>query len=243
MAKKILITGASTGIGACAAECLAPGNEIFVHYNSSGAEAENVAGNVRKNGGTARLVRADIGTEEGCLALVRQIKEITDTLDVLVNNAGAAFKRKPISEVTWDFLHQVFAVNVYSVITITGNLEPLLKKGTDPCIINLASIAMYTGSPDTISYAGAKAAVAAFTHGMAANYAPAIRVNTIAPGAVDTPFHEKVTDPEKFKHYPEAIPLRKVGRPEHIASAIRFLIENSYTTGACLDINGGQYMR
>ena len=101
---------------------------------------------------------------------------------------------------------------------------------------------MRSGSPSVAVYAASKGALDTFTRGLASALAPKIRVNAIAPGVIDTPFHEKVTAPEKMKEFKESIPLNILGEPRHIAEAVQFLINNEFMTGATLDINGGVSM-
>jgi len=243
MNKKILITGASTGIGAATSELLAPGNTIFIHYNKSEAEAKNVLAKVISNGGKGVLIKADLSTETGCKDLVAQIHAQTDSLDALVNNAGALIKRMPLDEVTWDFMKEVFAINTFALLTVTIGCEPLLQKGENPCIVNITTSSVRRANANSISYGAAKGAVDAITRGLAIHFAPKIRVNSIAPGMIDTPFHQKVTDPAAFKNSINNIPLKRIGTAFDIALGIKFAIENTFITGSAIDINGGQEMR
>lgn len=243
MGKKILITGASTGIGAATAEMLAPGNTIYIHYNQSASDAQNVLDKVISNGGQGFLIQADLSTEQGCKDLVMQVQSMTDSLDALVNNAGALIRRMPMEEVTWDFLHQVFAINTYALLTVTVGCVPLLQKGIDPCIVNITTSSVRRANANSIAYGASKGAVDAMTRGMAIHFAPTIRVNSIAPGMIDTPFHVKVTDPEVFQKSINNIPLKRVGKASDIALAIKFTIENTFLTGSAIDVNGGQEMR
>ena len=242
MAKKILITGASTGIGAETALQLAKGNEIFVHYNSSGEAAEKVAAGVRQNDGKSHLIQADLSTERGCRDLVGAVAAETDTLDVLVNNAGGLIKRQGVREYEWRLMEEIFALNTYSAMMVTTLCVPLLEKGNDPCIVNLTSVAMRHGAPTATIYGASKAALDSFTRGIAKELAPVIRVNAVAPGVIVTPFHEKVSTPEQLEAWKELNPLKKHGHAGHIAETIRFLIENDFVNGETIDINGGLFM-
>jgi 3-oxoacyl-[acyl-carrier protein] reductase len=242
MSKTILITGASTGIGAGTAELLANGNEIIIHYCHSEDKAKKVKEVVEKNNGKGFLVKADLSTEEGCLELVKTVKSKFEKIDVLFNNAGGAVKRCDIREIDWKLIDEIMTLNTYSTIFLSSKLVPLLEKGNHPCIINVTSVAMRSGSPSVAVYAASKGALDTFTRGLASALAPKIRVNAIAPGVIDTPFHEKVTAPEKMKEFKESIPLNILGEPRHIAEAVQFLINNEFMTGATLDINGGVSM-
>jgi 3-oxoacyl-[acyl-carrier protein] reductase len=244
MGKTILLTGASTGIGAGTAEYLADGNTLFLHYNSSKTEAEKVAEAVRKKGGEAHLIQANLMSEEGCISLVDQVKKQTDTLDVLINNAGGLIRRQALKDLEWGLMSDIFTLNTFSTMKITSLCLPLLEKSSQaPVVINVSSIAVRHGSPTSTPYGAAKAAVDAFTRGAAKELAPNIRVNAVAPGVIDTPFHEKVSTPERMKQWKEDTPLKMIGEPTHIALAIEFLMGNRFVTGETIDVNGGLMMR
>ncbi len=242
MGKKIIITGASTGIGADTARLLAPENEIIVHYYSSKAPAEKVAADVEAKGGKAHLIQADLSKPEECERFVAECAKLFPVVDVLVNNAGGLIHRQPINELDWDFMIETFSLNTFSTMKITSLCVPLLEKGDDPVIINMTSIAMRHGAPSATIYGACKGALDTFTRGAAAELAPKIRVNAVAPGVIETPFHEKVSTPEKMKTFRENTPLKRNGQAIHIAQAVKYLIENDFTTGATIDVNGGLFM-
>ena len=243
MSKIILITGASTGLGAETARLLAPGNEILLHYNASEEAARKVAGEVARAEGKAHLIQADLTTENGCRGLVQSVSEKTDRLDVLFNNAGGLIRRTAASECDWSLMQEVFALNTFSTMMMTSLCIPLLEKGEGPCIINNASLAARHGAPTATIYGAAKGAVSVFTMGAAKELAPKIRVNAVAPGVILTPFHEKVTTAEQLDLWRENTPLKRHGHAMHIATAVKFLIENDFITGETIDINGGLFMR
>lgn len=243
MSLHILITGASTGIGAETALEMAPGNVIYVHYNSSEAPAKSVAAQVEAKGGTAHIMQADLTTEAGCRKLHAEVAAKTDVLDALVNNAGGLVKRNPVPELEWSLMQDVFALNVYSTMMMTSLCFPLLQQAEAPNVINMTSIAMRHGAPTATIYGASKGAIDSFTRGAAKELAPHIRVNAIAPGVILTPFHDKVSTPEKLEQFRQKSPLKRNGVSSHIATAVRFLIENDFMTGETLDINGGSFMR
>ncbi len=243
MSKIILITGASTGIGAATAKLLAPQNKIIVHYNSSAEAAEKVAESVQGLGGEAELVQADLSTESGCVKVYEFAAEKFGKLDVLVNNAGSLIKRHPVREIEWELMEKIFALNVLSVIKLSSLCLPLLEKGTDPNIVNITSVAMRHGAPTATVYGAAKSAIDSFTRGLAKEAAPGIRINAVAPGVIETPFHERFSTPERMEQFQDATPLQRNGKPEAIALSIRHLIENSFITGETIDVNGGIFMR
>jgi len=243
MSKKILITGASTGIGAETASLLAEGNTIYVHYHSSKEPAEKVASKVNANGGTAVVIQADLSKEEGCRTLVQAVAANSDKLDVLVNNAGGLIQRQGVPSLEWRLMEEIFALNTFSAMMVTSLCIPLLEKGDAPCIINLTSVAMRHGAPTATIYGASKAALDSFTRGIAKELAPAIRVNAVAPGVILTPFHDNVSTPEQLETWREGNPLKKNGDPIHIAATIKFLIDNDFVNGETIDINGGLFMR
>ena len=243
MGKTILLTGGSTGIGAETARRLAAGNQIILHYNSSKAKAEQVASDVNKAGGKALLIQADLRTEDGCRKVAAFAETEAGHLDVLINNAGGLVERRSIKNIDWKLMNDIFALNSYSAIMMTALCVPLLEKGSAPCIVNVSSIVVRHGAAGATLYGASKGAVDVFTRGAAKELAPKIRVNAVAPGVIDTPFHEKVSTPEQLKAWAEMNPLKRNGFPGHIADTIRFLIDNDFLTGETIDVNGGFFMR
>lgn len=243
MDRTILITGASTGIGAQAAIELAKGNRIFIHYNSSEKEAQKVSKEIVASGGEALLVQANLSTEEGCRGLAAAVMGKADKLDVLVNNAGSLVKRHQVAEIEWDLMMSIFTLNTFSAMMVTKLCLPLLKKGSDPNIINVTSVAMRHGAPTATVYGASKGALDSFTRGAAKELAPDIRVNAVAPGVILTPFHEKYTSPEQMERFRDMNPLKSHGSSDQIAKTIRFIIENGFLTGETIDVNGGVFMR
>jgi len=243
MSKVILITGASTGLGAATARLLAPQNKIIVHYYSSKEAAEEVAKDIEESGGEAFLIQEDLTSEEACIRLVREVANRYSKLDILINNAGGLIRRQVARELEWELMLDTFSLNTFSTMKIASLCIPLLEKGEDPNIINISSIAMRHGAPSATIYGACKGAIDSFTRGLANELAPKIRVNAVAPGVIDTPFHKKVSTPEKMKKFKEATPIKKIGEAIHIANTIKFLIENDFITGETIDVNGGLFMR
>lgn len=244
MKRTVLISGASTGIGAAAAIELAPESFVFIHYNASEDAARKVLAEVEKHGGSGALLKADVGSEAECARMVEEVKAKTDHLDVLVNNAGGMLERRSFADgLSWDLMDRTFRINTYSAMYMTSNLLPLLRKGTNPCVINVTSVAIRHGAPTATIYGACKAALDSFTRGAAKELGPEIRVNAVAPGVIETPFHDRYSTPEKMQQFKEATPLKRNGEAHHIAHAIRFLVENTFITGETVDVNGGIYMR
>lgn len=243
MSKVILITGASTGLGAATARILAPDNDVIVHYNQSKDAAEQVAEEVKSRGGKPVLMQADLTSEQACIDLVEKVKKQFQKLDILVNNAGGMIKRQSAKGLEWQHMLDTFNLNTFSTMKLSSLCIPLLEKADDPCIINITSIAMRNGSPTSTIYGACKGAIDSFTRGFAKELAPKIRVNAVAPGVIDTPFHEKVSTPEKMKQFRENTPIKRIGEADHIALTIKFLVDNDFITGETIDVNGGLFMR
>ena len=243
MSRTILITGASTGLGAAMAQRLAADNCIVVHFNRSAPEAQQVARQVKQAGGTAVLVQADLSCERGCDTVAQAVANSCDgRLDVLINNAGSLIRRQAVRDLSWDLMQQTFSLNVFSVMRVTALCIPYLEKGDDPNIINISSIAMRHGAPTATIYGATKGALDSFTRGAAKELAPTIRVNAIAPGVIETPFHEAVSTAEQLERFRASTPLQRNGQAIHIARAAQFLIENDFVTGETIDVNGGLFM-
>jgi len=239
----IVITGASTGIGAATARELANGNTVYIHYNRSSEEAQKVAEDVRKLDGHPVLIQADLSTDEGCQKLADEVTAHTDGLDVLVNNAGGLLHRHSLEDTTWEIAYETFALNVFSVMRVTALLLPHLRKREKGNIINLTSVAARNGSPTAITYASSKGALDTYTRGLAKGLAPKIRVNAIAPGIILTPFHDKSTPRDQLEKFMKATPLGYAGKAGEIAKTVRFILDTPFMTGETIDINGGMNMR
>lgn len=242
--RTIFITGAGTGIGAETAKAMAAGNRLFLHYNQSADEIRNVKAEVERLGGSATLLRADISSEQACLALVRELASHTDHLDVLINNAGGLIRRQACDALEWDLMERIFALNAFSLMKISSLCVPLLRRSSDdPNIVNVSSVVIRHGGATATLYAAAKGAVDVFTRGLCKELAPHIRVNSVVPGVIDTPFHHKVSTPEQMAAWAAGNPLKRNGEPVHIAMAIRMIAENGFINGEALDVNGGLAMR
>ena len=134
-------------------------------------------------------------------------------------------------------------MNTFSAMLVTRLAVPLLHSGDHPSIINITSVAARHGAPSATIYGAAKGALDSFTRGAARELAPRIRVNAVAPGVILTPFHDRYTSVDRMEAMREATPLEHHGTSEDIAGAVEFLINNRFTTGETVDVNGGIYMR
>lgn len=244
--KDVLVTGASTGIGAAVAAAFARhGANVAIHYHSNGDAARAGRDAIVAHGGRAVLVQADLGEPAQGAAMVNAAVEALGGLDILVNNAGSLTGRTPFLDWTDETFDTVMNLNVRSVITASQAAVPHLEArgGT---IVNLGSIAGNDGGgPGSGHYASAKAYIHNLTRHMARDLAGrGIRVNAIAPGVIATPFHA-ATPPERMEAMRKAVQLGRVGEPEDCVGPILFLCSGAmsgYVTGQILHVNGGQYM-
>jgi len=164
-------------------------------------------------------------------------------VDILVNNAGSLIARSPIEEMDAELWKEVIDLNLSAVFFATKAVLPHLGRGAR--IVNVSSVAArHGGGPGAVAYATAKGGVMTMTRGLAKELAPRnIRVNAIAPGVIETPFHDRFSTPEMLETFRKGIPLGRLGTPEECAGAVLYLVSPlaSYVTGQTIDINGGQW--
>jgi 3-oxoacyl-[acyl-carrier protein] reductase len=243
--QRAIVTGASTGIGRATAIALAEaGADVAVHYGTSRKEAEETARAIESHRRRAVIVQGDFRDPDATrISVEAAVIELGAPIDILVNNAGSMVKRTPIEEMDADLWHEVIALNLSSVFFATKAALPHLGPGAR--IVNVSSIAArHGGGPGAHAYAAAKGGVMTLTRAWAKELAPRnIRVNAIAPGVIDTPFHDRFTTPEQLETFRKSIPLGRLGTPEECAGAILYLVSPlaSFVTGESIDINGGQW--
>lgn len=240
-----LITGASTGIGAETAKLLAENNNLILTYYQSSDEAYALKKVLLQDyqAKSVEFIKANINTEKGCRELFDQIEGLTNKLDALINNAGGMVARENIVDFNWQTMESIFRLNTFSLFQVTSLAVPLLKSSESPCIVNLTSIASRHGGPGTTLYAAAKGAVDTFTKGAARELAPDIRVNSVSPGVIETPFHDKMSTKQQVLDWRNNNPLKRNGTAHDVALAIKFCIENTFVNGESIDVNGGLYTR
>lgn len=245
--KVVLITGASTGLGAAMADAFGSlGARVVVHYNTSEREAKEVAARVGAAGAETMVVQADVTKQTDVDRLVKAVMDRWGRIDVLVNNAGGLLKRVPIDEMSDEEYYKVVDLNVTSTFRMCRAVLPVMKKQGNGNIINFSSVAARNGGGGgAVMYASTKAFVSTFTRGLSKEAAPfKIRVNAIAPGLIDTPFHIKYTKPEAFKAQAAGIALGRPGTADEIAGTAVYLASDalsSFTTGEVIDVNGGAW--
>jgi 3-oxoacyl-[acyl-carrier protein] reductase len=250
--RAVLITGASTGIGAALARAFAAqGARVGLHYNASGAAAEALAGEITAKGGTVVLIRSDVATGAGARAAVDQAVAAFGRLDGLINNAGGMVRRVPYAEASEVDYDEIMDLNARSVVVASqAAIAPLKAAAAETgqgFIINTTSIAARNGASGGAGlYGSSKAFVSNVTRGMAKELIPfGIRVNAVSPGVIATPFHERYSTAAQMAAAVATIPAGRAGLAEDCVGAYLFLASaalSGYVAGQVIEVNGGQLM-
>lgn len=237
---RAFVTGASGGIGDATARRLAKdGFELALHAFAGAARAETTARELSAAGHPSFVVVEDLSDPTAPSRLAGALRARWDALDLLVHNAGS-YDRRPFEAVDDAALERAFRINFTSAFQMTRDLLPMLRRSEHGRIVFVSSVTAFSGSAHGAHYAAAKAALLGLARSLARELAPAIRVNVVVPGAIDTAILAG-DDAETRRRRGEAIPLKRIGRPEEVAEAIAWLASpaSSYVTGATLHVNGG----
>ena len=240
--KVAIVTGASKGIGAAIALHLAKeGASVVVNYSSSKEGAQKVVSEITKNGGKAIAVQANVAIPKEIEGLFSETKKAFNKLDILINNAGI-YEFAPIEEITIEHFQKTFDLNVLGLLLVTK--EALKYFGSSGSIVNISSIVSENSFAGTSVYSGSKAAVDAITKSLGQELGPRnIRVNCVNPDVIETEGTHSagILDSDFRKNYELRTPLRRIGLPEDVASAVTFLASDdaSWITGETLFITGG----
>ncbi|MDI3476323.1 MAG: 3-oxoacyl-[acyl-carrier protein] reductase [Thermococcaceae archaeon] len=234
--KVALVTGASRGIGRAIAVALAKkGAKVAINYAHDEEGARETERLCREAGAEAMIVKADVRSREEVRAMVEKVVERFGGIDILVNNAGIlgkALKPMDVTDEDWD---AVLGVNLKGAFIVTQEVLRYMKKGK---IVNIASIAGKDGGTVGPHYAASKGGLIAMTFNLARHLAPNILVNAVAPGPVDT----GLISPEIKEKLRKLSLTGEIAKPEEIAHAVIFLLENDHITGEVIDVNGGRLM-
>jgi 3-oxoacyl-[acyl-carrier protein] reductase len=239
--KTALVTGASRGIGRASALALAKsGAQVLVHYASGAKEADAVAAEIRKTGGRADTVGADLAAPDGPHRLAQQVRAIVgDRLDILVANAGVA-KSAGIEDTTIEDFDRLFAVNVRAPFFLVQQLLPILHEGSS--IVLLSSLAAHAAVGALPAYAATKGAIDTLVkHFASALGARGIRVNAVAPGVVATDMSSFARTDEGRDYTLGLQALKRIAQADDIGGAVAFLAssEARWITGDTLRVDGG----
>lgn len=240
--KIIVVTGGSRGIGAEIVKVLAKsGNNVILNYNKSEICAKNVENDLRKEGINVDIFKADVSEKDEANNLINFAISKYGRIDVLINNAGIS-QSKLFTEITDDEWKNMMNNNLDSAFYCTREAVKNMIHNKQGLIINISSIWGITGASMEVHYSTAKAGLIGFTKALAKELGPSnIRVNAIAPGIIDTDMNKEYSNDE-IEDIREEIPLQKIGKTTSIANCIKWLIEDDYTTGEVISINGGWYM-
>lgn len=244
--RKALITGADSGIGRAVAIAFArEGADIVLNYLP--VEEEDAQETIRiceKAGVKAVACPGDISSEDFCNDLIDTTVNELGSIDILVNNAAKQVYVDDIANLSTEQLEKTFATNIFAMFWLSKAALKHMPAGST--IVNTASIQAYQPSDGLLDYASTKAAIVAFTHGLAKQVAPkGIRVNAVAPGPIWTPLQPSYGQPqEKLVQFGQNTPLGRAGQPAEVAPAFVFLAsqESSYITGEVIGITGGNHL-
>ena len=235
MEKIVLVTGASRGIGREIAKELAQkGYRVIANYNKSREEAEKL----QQENENIEIYKADVSKREEVTKMVQDVIKKYGKIDILINNAGIS-QEKLFTDVTDEDWNTMINNNLYSVFCVTQEVLPNMINRKQGCIINISSIWGMVGASCETIYSVAKAGIDGMTKSLAKELGLSnIRVNSIAPGYIDTDMNKNLTEQE-VKEIEQEIPLGKIGKTIDIAKCVNWLIEDEYTTGQVISINGG----
>ncbi len=240
----VVVTGAARGIGRAIAEELGQGGaKVVVNYSQSKAPAEDLVAQLQQNGSPESLaIQADVSDAEQAARLIEDTVKHFGRIDALVNNAGINIDRtmKKMSVDDWNKVIQTDLNSCFYTVKAAQSYFIQQGRGT---IINISSFVGQAGNFGQANYAAAKAGIIGFTKVAALELARNnITVNAICPGFIETDMYSGIPDNAK-ESILKRIPLGRVGRPQEVARAVRYLIvDGAYITGQTLNINGGIYM-
>ena len=239
MERIAIVTGSSRGIGREIAKSLAQeGIKVIANYNKSEEKAIELQKELKAQGFDIDIFKADVSKKEEVQNLVNYTLEKYSHIDILINNAGIA-KSQLITDVTDEDWNNLINTNLYSAFAMSREVCKNMISNHSGCIINISSIWGLVGSSMESIYSITKAGMDALTKSLAKELGPSnIRVNSIAPGIIDTDMNSEWTEDE-LKNIIDEIPLEKLGTCKDIAKCVKWLIDDNYTTGQVISINGG----
>lgn len=237
--KTAIVTGGSRGIGAAIVKKLAKNNyNVVLNYNNSQESARKTQEELKQENIHVEIFKADVSKREEVKELVDFTLKQFGNIDVLINNAGID-QIKPFTDITDEDWNRMIQINLNSVFYCTQEVLPTMINNKDGSIINISSIWGITGGSCEVHYSVTKAGIDGMTKALAKELGPSnIRVNSIAPGIINTEINKNFSKDE-LKEIEKEIPLGKIGKTEDIAKCVMWLIEDNYTTGQIISPNGG----
>lgn len=239
MNKVVIITGASRGIGREITETLAKkGYIIIANYNKSEKQMKELKDKLSEEEINIDIYKADVSKREDTKKLVEYTIKKYKKIDVLINNAGIS-EFKEFTQITDNDWNNMINTNLNSVFYMTQEAIKSMIKNKKGCIINISSIWGLIGASCECHYSVSKAGIDAITKSLAKELGPSnIRINSIAPGIINTEMNKHLEEKE-LKEITQEIPLEKIGKAKDIEKCVEWLIEDEYTTGQIISINGG----
>lgn len=237
--KVILVTGGSRGIGANIVQELSKqGYTVIMNYNKSEEQANKIKNELGNNGIHIDIVKADISKRNEVKNLINFIIGKYEHIDVVINNAGIS-QIKLFTEITDEDWNKMLQTNLTSAFYVTQEAVPSMIQKKSGCIINISSVWGIVGASCEVHYSVAKAGLDGMTKALAKELGPSnIRVNSIAPGIINTEMNKELSEQE-LENIANEIPLEKIGYPHSITNCVKWLIEDDYTTGQIISVNGG----
>ena len=239
--RTILVTGVSTGIGrAIATKLAADGASIAINYNKNEEEAIQTKKLVDKFQVASLTIKADVSDIQDVKKMIYETENKLGPIDLLVTNAGIA-ETEEVLDISVETWRNIMSVNVDGTLFPILELIPGMIKRNYGRIVCISSIAGIGMRPQLVSYGTSKAAVMALVRNLAGAIAPQIRINSVAPGLIETDMIQVMTE-EKRKKMIEDTPLKRIGKPEEIAETVSYLLseKSSFTTGQTLVSDGGR---
>lgn len=239
MKKIAIVTGASKGIGRQIAKTLAKENiQVIANYNKSEEEILKLKNELEEENIQVDIKKADVSKRKEAKELVEYVLSRYGKIDILINNAGIS-EYKLFTEETDQDWKRVINTNLYSAFVMSQEVIPNMIQNKKGCIINISSVWGMVGGALEVIYSVSKAGMDGLTKALAKELGPSnIRVNSIAPGIIKTSMNSNLSK-EEIKQLEEEIPLEKLGNTDDIAKCVKWLIEDNYTTGQVISINGG----
>ena len=240
MKRVILITGASRGIGKDIAETLAknPDNIIIANYNKSEEKAKELQAKLKEEKINIEIIKADVSKRVEVKKMVEEVLNKYKKIDILINNAGIS-QYKLFNDITDDDWDNIININLKSAFIVSQEVVRNMIHNKRGCIINISSIWGVIGASMEVAYSTSKAGIIGHTKSLAKELGPSnIRVNAIAPGIIDTGMNARFSEDE-INSIKEEIPLEKIGKTADVTKCVQWLIDDEYTTGQVISINGG----
>lgn len=240
--KVILVTGASRGIGREIAKTLAQCNyQVIANYNQSSEAALSLRNELKECGLEIDIFKCDVSQREEVRKMVDFVVCQYGKIDVLINNAGIDDEKMFLDISDDDWMHMI-QNNLYSVFCCSQEVLKHMLHEKKGCIINISSIYGVSGGSCDVHYSASKAAINGMTKALAKEFGLSnIRVNSIAPGAIWTDMTAQISQ-EDWQEVKKEIPLGKIGKPNDVAKCVNWLVEDDYTTGQVIEVNGGWNM-